>query len=358
MPEVIRVLTADDSAVMRRLLHEIISSEADLYVSASAENGEQAISMFRNERPDVVLLDVEMPNINGVQAQRSIRAMDQRVPVLMFSPATNRGGELTLEALCGGASDFLVKPPESGHAQRVITALRTGLIPLIRYWGNQSRTRAATLSRQQQLQVESETSAKSESRTYGALEIVVIASPAWGVVALHEILSRLPGDFPVPVLVVQSLPPQFMTSLVARLDRISRLSVKQAQEGTIIRRGEICLTASDLKLVVDRTADQSLLKLSVQESSEKLIGGIDVLLRSVAREYTDRALVIMLNGRTPDGFAGCRQLQQSGAQILVHDSPGSAVSELPRLITQFGLADGSVSVDQLTATIRARLKSR
>ena len=357
MPEVIRVLTADDSAVMRRLLHEIISSEADLYVAASAENGEQAISMFRAERPDVVLLDVEMPNINGVQAQRSIRAMDQRVPILMFSPATSRGGELTLEALSGGAADFLVKPPESGHAQKVISALRTGLIPLIRYWGNQSRTLAAAISHKQQLALETPTPAKSESRKYGTLEIVVIASPAWGVVALHEILSRFPGDFPVPVLVVQSLPPQFMTSLNARLDRIARLSVTEGREGTIIKPGEICLAASDLKLVVDRTADKPLLKLPVQDTAEGSIGGIDVLLSSVARQYADRALVIVLNGRTPDGFAGCRQLHQSGAQILVHDAAGSAISELRRLIAQVGLADGSVSVDQMTTAIRTRLKS-
>ncbi len=406
MSKNIRVLIADDSSVTRRILLETISAEPDLEVVGAAANGEEAIAFFRAQKPDVVLLDVDMPVINGIEALRTIRCINASVPVVMFSTLTVRGGEATLDALAAGATDYVPKPTGVGHVDKAMEYLRNEVVPKIRQWGKRHKTpkepavsmsipRNAVAVRpsgtvpavpapvpaiptpapamrpqvypetRPQIQPEIRTERPADTgriataasrRRAGQISVLAIGSSTGGPNALADVVSRLPGDLNVPVLITQHMPPVFTQLLAERLDRGARLTVREGFDGAIVRPGEVWVAPGDFHMIVARDGTNVVIKTTKAAPENSCRPAVDVLFRSVADVYGGSALAVVLTGMGKDGTAGCQKLSQLGASILVQDEASSVVWGMPRSVADAGLADAVVPLSEMHTAIMTRIR--
>lgn len=411
----IRVLIADDSTVTRRILLETLSAETDLEVVGAAANGEEAIALFRAQKPDVVLLDVDMPVINGIEALRTIRCINASVPVVMFSTLTVRGGEATLDALAAGATDYVPKPTGVGHVDKAMEYLKMEVVPRLRQWGRRQRSSsepagslptmrsadavriklppmpipgsspAPSISgsvsgfspppaqRQQPIpetrsqpgpEVRSERlsdparqNLSGNRRRSGQVSVLAIGSSTGGPNALADVVSRLPGDLNIPVLITQHMPPVFTQLLAERLDRGSRLTVREGVDGAVVRPGEVWIAPGDSHMIVAREGTSVVIRITKTPPENSCRPAVDVLFRSVAEVYGGSALAVVLTGMGKDGTAGCQKLSQLGAGILVQDEASSVVWGMPRSVAEAGLADAVVPLNEMHMAIMTRVRS-
>lgn len=384
MNNAIRVMIADDSTVTRRILGEAISRESDMMLVGAATNGEEAISLFRSHKPDVALLDVEMPVINGIEALRAIRATGSLAPVVMFSTLTVRGAEATLDALSAGATDYVAKPTGVGHVDKAIEFLRTEVIPKLRLWGTRfksQREAAAPKVQKDAVTIRSAatvtgiktpvaqqsapaTSAPAEvkrpivsgRKRTGPIGIIAVGSSTGGPNALADLIGRLPGDLAVPVVIAQHMPPIFTQLLAERLDRCSRLRVREGFDGAVLKPGEVWVAPGDFHMMVARQGTTTVLKTSQAPPENSCRPSVDVLFRSVADVYGGSALAVILTGMGKDGAAACAQLSQQGATILAQDEASSVVWGMPRAVYEAGVADAVVPLNEMHTTILTRLR--
>ncbi|HWE86359.1 MAG TPA: chemotaxis protein CheB [Terracidiphilus sp.] len=234
-----RVLIVDDSAVMRSLLRSVVSADARLEVAGTAANGADALEAVTRLKPDVMLLDVEMPVLDGLETLRRLQALGIRLPVIMCSAVTQRGARVTIEALAGGAADYVTKPAQQASREQALARLSAELVPKIHALARKPRVQAppvGVLPRATQC-------ARPETAA-----IVAIGVSTGGPAALERVLPALPSSFPLPIVVVQHMPDLFTRLLAERLDRGCRLRVREAAEGAPVRAGEIVIARGDWHL--------------------------------------------------------------------------------------------------------------
>ncbi len=347
----IRVLLADDSATVRRLLTETLSNEPDLVVCHAARDGREAVTQFSLVQPDVVVLDVEMPVMDGIEAVIAIRRIDPKVPIIMFSSLTTKGGEATLDALTHGATDFVNKPARSGHLHDAIHHIRTNLIPMVKHWGKWSQEQRSrgvhaaaslTLTRQPTASLCREplsASRRPAGNKRAALEIIAIGVSTGGPNALAEILKAIPKQFPIPIVIVQHMPPLFIGLLAERLNQICPLTVSEAVDGTPIQPGHVWVAPGDQHLVVEKQGRNARLRLDHGPAVNSCRPAVDVLFRTVADVYRDSSLAVVLTGMGQDGLEGCRHIRQRGGKVVVQDQATSVIWGMPRTVAEAGLAD-------------------
>ncbi len=378
MSKSIRVLIADDSSVTRRIVSESLSREADLKIVGAAQDGEEAIAYFRAHKPDVVLLDVDMPNINGIEALKAIRKLNDSVPVIMFSTLTVRGGEATLDALAAGATDYAAKPTGVGHLDKAMSYLKQEVVPRIRMWGSRYKVRqekAANLTPPERVNPSRDTThsrgassftvtapktpvtaATQPRRRSGPVSCLAIGASTGGPNALAELIGMLPADLGIPVLIVQHMPPVFTQLLAERLDRGSRLTVKEGFDGAVVRPGEVWVAPGDFHMVVAREGTETLLRTNKQAAENSCRPAVDVLFRSVADVYGASTLAVVLTGMGRDGTTGCQVLSKCGAAIMVQDEASSVVWGMPRSVYEAGLADSVLNLKDLASAITTRIR--
>ena len=344
----VRVLVVDDSVVIRKVLCDVLSKEADVQVVATAGDGKIALAKIAQLQPDLVTLDVEMPVMNGLQTLAELRKLYPKLPVIMFSTLTERGAAATLDALSLGASDYVTKPSNTSP-EGAIEAVHSQLVPKIKALGPKTAAKPATPAPAPRPMVRVKRPANAR------VEIVTIGTSTGGPNALAEVLPRIPKDFPVPIVVVQHMPPLFTRLLAERLASRSEIPIEEGSPGTTLTPGRCWIAPGNFHMTVKRAGVNSRLDLNQDAPENSCRPAVDVLFRSVAAVYGPNALALVMTGMGADGVIGARQIRQAGGEVIIQDEASAVVWGMPGLVYAAGQADGVYPLDQLALEITRRV---
>ncbi len=298
--------------------------------------------------PDLVILDVEMPEMDGLTALAEIRKIYPKLPVIMFSALTERGAAATLDALAPGATDYFAKPTTVGGLDESLEVIREQLIPEIK-----------TLCAKPEPKPPAPAQARPQRRTAAGpalVEVVAIGVSTGGPNALSEIFAGLPRDFPVPILIVQHMPPMFTRLLAERLSSHSAIRVQEAFPGAVLQPGTAWIAPGDYHMTVVRDGTQARLLIHQEPPENSCRPAADVLFRSVAAAYGSGALTVVLTGMGQDGLRGCEAIDQAGGQILAQDEATSVVWGMPGFVARAGLADRVLPLSLIADEIVKRVR--
>ena len=346
-----RILIVDDSAVMRSLLRAVISCDAGLEVIGTAADGKAALSEIETLHPDLVLLDVEMPVMDGLVTLRKLRERGHRMPGIMCSSLTQRGAKVTIEALACGASDYVAKPEGQSGREAFMRALSHDLIPKIH---------ALTTHLHAALPAAARAPLLAPMAPFKATPIVstptvlVIGVSTGGPSALDILLPGLPANFPLPVLLVQHMPELFTKLLAERLNSRCPLQVREAAEGEPVRAGSIYIARGNWHMEVHVGARMGLpatLRMNQGALENHCRPSVDVLFRSAAAVYGAGVLAVVLTGMGSDGMLGARIIREHGGSVLAQDQASSTVWGMPGAVTAAGLAHSVLPLNAIAAEI-------
>jgi two-component system, chemotaxis family, protein-glutamate methylesterase/glutaminase len=355
-----RILIVDDSVVMRTLLRSVVSADVSLEVAGTAADGESALQAIERLRPDLVLLDVEMPVMDGLTTLRRLRTRGHHVPVIMCSALTQRGARVTIEALACGAADYVTKPAGQPDRESALRALAQDLIPKIKALTSRLAPARNLFAGPSGVV----TTLGPAKQNLGAPGVLAIAASTGGPAALDVVLPALPAGFPLPVLVVQHMPELFTALLAERLNRSCRLKVREAEEGAPLSAGTISIARGNWHLEVVAATSATLprsnrpgsgrpptLHLSQGAPENHCRPSANVLFRSAAGVYGGRVLGVVLTGMGSDGLAGCRILRNAGCLVLAQDEATSIVWGMPGAVATAGLANRVLPLNAIGAEI-------
>ncbi|MEV0570655.1 chemotaxis response regulator protein-glutamate methylesterase [Dactylosporangium sp. NPDC050588] len=387
----ISVLVVDDSVVVRRLITDALSDDPEIRVVGTAPNGKVALTKIEQLRPDLVTLDIEMPIMDGLETLRAIRALYARLPVIMFSTLTAAGATATLDALSAGASDYVTKPANVGSVAESIRSVREQIIPRIHALCGGRRTALAparppigigpnigpntrvfgagtavapplarpggnalpTVTRPPATAPPTSAPVRTAPRS-DRVEVVTIGCSTGGPDALTTVVRALPANLPVPVVVVQHMPPVFTKMFADRLDRTAALTVVEATGDMAVRPGTVYIAPGDFHLEVHRRGTEVITKLNTGPPENFCRPAVDVLFRSVARTYGGATLAIILTGMGQDGKRGAEQLRTTGAEIVVQDEATSVVWGMPGAVATAGLAHAVLPLGEIAQHLISR----
>ncbi|WPN48786.1 chemotaxis response regulator protein-glutamate methylesterase [Pseudomonas sp. P8_241] len=367
----VKVLVVDDSGFFRRRVSEILSADSNIQVVGTATNGKEAIDQALALKPDVITMDYEMPMMDGITAVRHIM---QRcpTPVLMFSSLTHEGARVTLDALDAGAVDFLPKNFEdiSRNPEKVKQLLCEKILSISR-----SNRRVSTYSAPAPVHAPAPAPAPAPSsigsyassvparpvptpvpaRSHApapsspapkrkAYKLLAIGTSTGGPVALQRVLTQLPANFPAPIVLIQHMPAAFTKAFAERLDKLCRISVKEAEDGDILRPGLALLAPGGKQMMVD---GRGAVKILPGDERLNYKPCVDITFGSAAKTYGDKVLAVVLTGMGADGREGARLLKQGGSTIWAQDEASCVIYGMPMAIVKAELADAVYSLDEI-----------
>jgi two-component system chemotaxis response regulator CheB len=371
----ISVLIVDDSALMRNLIGHMVSDTPGLVVADKAMNGKFALDKIPRVNPDVIVLDLEMPEMNGIEFLKERKKRDIKIPVVILSSIARRGAEITMEALSLGASDFIQKP--SGSESEDIHVVKKFLVEMLLGYGSSYRKsqgkkvlapaeyspkpqQATTQGRDLLTNLSMGIGAASQAepakpptplRKPGKTEIIAIGISTGGPDALRVVFSQLDADLKVPILVVQHMPPGFTSEFAKSLDRICPLDVKEAEDGDAVQPGRILIAQGNKHLEVERRSLNPVARLS----DAPLVSGhrpsADVLFASVAMTYQNHALGVIMTGMGRDGAQQLGTIYKEGGMTLGQDEASAVVYGMPRVAYEFGHVQEQVSLQKMARRI-------
>ena len=334
----IRVLIADDSAVMRSLLRMVFEANPSLEIVAAASNGLEALAEFDRLGPDLVLLDIEMPGMNGLAVLKEIRARNRRLPVIMCSTLTWRGARTTLDALSLGATDYVTKPFEQKGFRDAIGALARDLLPkiLALFPDRPARVEPPRLAAR----------AGTPPLAIAAPRVVVVGVSTGGPSALERLLSKIPATFPLPILIVQHMPRIFTGLLAERLNSQCAIRVREAAAEVRPEPGVVDIAPGDWHMELSRDFR---IQLNQEDLENFCRPSVDVLFRTAALATAGRLLGVILTGMGSDGLAGCRAVRAAGGAVIVQDAATSVIWGMPGAVANAGLANKILPLDALAS---------
>ena len=336
----IKVLVVDDSIVMRRIISDILSKDEEIEVVGAARNGAEALEMVRELDPDVVTMDIEMPVMDGLTALQHIMAESPR-PVVMLSSMDKRQADITLKSLDMGAVDFISKT--SGSLSLDLERTGEDIIAKVK-----AAAKAAILPLP--------AADKAKPVPIPALSgdwLVIIGSSPGGPKALPEVLSRLPANLPAAVLIVQHMPEGFTRSFAERLNWVSPLEVKEAEEGEEMKQGKVYLAQGNKHLILDGKR----LRLDDGPKVNYVRPAIDVLMKSAAPIYGPRTIGVILTGMGSDGAEGMKCIKRNGGKTIAQSEETCVVYGMPKAVVESGAADRVVPLEEIAQTITVMIST-
>ncbi|MDR7056138.1 chemotaxis response regulator protein-glutamate methylesterase [Pseudomonas koreensis] len=368
----VKVLVVDDSGFFRRRVSEILSSDPSIQVVGTATNGKEAIDQAMALKPDVITMDYEMPMMDGITAVRHIM---QRcpTPVLMFSSLTHEGARVTLDALDAGAVDFLPKNFEDisrnpdkvkqllcekvhsiSRSNRRFSAYSAPApaaapaptpAPAASSYGSHTSHSSAVPARPAPAPARaSAASASSPAPKRKAYKLVAIGTSTGGPVALQRVLTQLPANFPAPIVLIQHMPAAFTKAFAERLDKLCRISVKEAEDGDILRPGLALLAPGGKQMMID---GRGAVKILPGDERLNYKPCVDITFGSAAKSYGDKVLAVVLTGMGADGREGARLLKQGGSSVWAQDEASCVIYGMPMAIVKADLADAVYGLDDI-----------
>jgi two-component system chemotaxis response regulator CheB len=347
----IRILIVDDSVVIRRLLSDTLSGDPALEVVATASDGRIALAKISLLKTDLITLDIEMPVMDGLETLVEIRKLYPKLPVIMFSTLTERGAAATLDALAAGASDYATKPSNTGSPAVAIERIRTELIRKIKALCGIAPLKLPPLPGFRP-------AVKVRLRSDARIEIVAIGTSTGGPNALTALLPQLPADFPVPIVIVQHMPPLFTRLLAERLNALARLEVQEGKAGQKLQRGQVWIAPGDHHMTVIRKGTEFVLGINHDAQENSCRPAVDVLFRSVAQTYGANVLAVVLTGMGADGTRGSADIREAGGGVIVQDEASSVVWGMPGNVVAASLADHIYPLGGIASEVVRRVSMR
>ena len=355
----LRVLVVDDTVVFRRAVTDALTGEPGVEVVGAASNGKLALARIAALQPDLVTLDIEMPEMNGLEVLQSISAANLKVGVVVLSSLTTRGGEMTLKALELGAFDFLTKP-DSGGAADSVGLLRSRLVPLIRAFERRREIRSIlnggpSADRPVLHNSAGVVPARTPSRALPSF--VLIGVSTGGPVALSKVLPALPGNLGVPVFIVQHMPKLFTAPLAASLAAKSALRVKEGVDGevAVANHAYIAPGGAQMKLAPGSRGEVTI-RITDDPPENNCRPSVDYLFRSAALHFPGRAVAAILTGMGSDGTAGLRMLKRGGCYAIAQDEASCVVFGMPKEAIATGLVDTVEPLEGIAGAIVRSLR--
>ncbi|MAL98557.1 protein-glutamate methylesterase/protein-glutamine glutaminase [Hydrocarboniclastica marina] len=380
----VSVLVVDDSGFFRKRLTEILNGVEGIRVIGTASNGREGIEQVARLRPDVVTMDYEMPVMNGIAAVREIMRTCP-TPVLMFSSLTYEGARVTLDALEAGAVDFLPKNFEeitssSSELQRIlarrildVARSRVGQGKSVRP-GVSENAPAEVPAQQHPVQPAARkdtrpTPQPQEHKTAAVRQpasgrapaarparvtppasycVVAIGTSTGGPVALQRVLTRLPANFPVPIVLVQHMPATFTPAFADRLDKMCQIEVRQAENGDELRPGVALLAPGGSQMMVEKKGRYGQVRILPADNRVNYKPSVDITFGSLARAWPGKTLAVILTGMGADGREGCRMMKESGSVVWAQDEKTSVIYGMPMAVAQAGLVDEVLPLDSVS----------
>ncbi len=348
----IRVLIVDDSVVIRRLVTLALEEEPTVEIVGTASNGAVALKMLAQSRPDLITLDIEMAEMDGLQMLCELRKTHsyKDVRVIMFSTLTERGATATFEALSNGADDYVSKASNEGSLDKSMLSLRRELIPKIKQFFDLQ----GEVSPPRLISAPLPPLAMTKSVSRSNAQVVVIGVSTGGPSALNEVIPLFPATFPLPILIVQHMPPVFTRLLAERLQSRSMLKVHEATEGMVVRAGSVLIAPGDYHMHVVREGTEVKVRLDQGAMENSCRPAVDVLFRSAAQLYGHSTLAIMLTGMGFDGLKGTELLKKQGAHIIAQDEASSVVWGMPGAVVTAGLANEVLPLSEIVPSVLLR----
>jgi two-component system chemotaxis response regulator CheB len=365
MDDTLRILVVDDSALYRQLVRNVLREVPQVEVVGAAKCGTEALSQIEELKPDLISLDVQMPDINGIDVLRALKKARSKTRAIMLSSLTANGAQVTTDALLEGAFDFIHKPSGmDANANRKtllhelaekIAAFRASRGPASRRTTSisaSSGTAELALPRKPTEDLESSIGEKS----HVPYEAIVIGTSTGGPVALKEVLTAFPGDLPVPIFVVQHMPAQYTNSLAQRLNESSAIEIVEGVDGMVVDAGFAYIAPGGRQMKVERRGHKCIIRITDDPPENRCRPAVDYLFRSAAEVYHGRLVAVIMTGMGRDGAEGCREIKRLGGFVYTQHADGCTVYGMPKAVVEEKLSDRVVSLERIAAAVTQRVQ--
>ena len=382
----VKVLVVDDSSFFRRRVSEIINQDPSLEVIDTAQNGREAVDKALRLQPDVITMDIEMPVMDGISAVREIMAKCP-TPILMFSSLTHDGAKATLDALDAGALDFLPKKfediardkeeaikllqqrvkaiarrrlfmstPRPAPTSHLSTSSSPSSTPAVGQGFTSSRVFASSAERAAAPAIPAPSAAPVHFKKSGKnYQLLAIGTSTGGPVALQAVLTQLPANFPYPILLIQHMPATFTAAFAARLNGLCQISVKEAEDGDLLRPGAAYLAPGGKQMMLDGRGSSARIRIIEGNDKVNYKPCVDITFASLAKSHADKVLAVVLTGMGADGRDGARLLKDQGSTIWAQDEASCVVYGMPQAVAKAGIASESLPLDKIAQRIMVEI---
>jgi two-component system chemotaxis response regulator CheB len=365
----LKVLIVDDTIVYRKIVSDVLSDLPHVEVVGSAHNGKAAITKIASLKPDLLTLDIEMPEMNGLEVLEFIKDKGIDVGAIMLSTLTHEGGEMTMKALDLGAFDFILKPQEGNMAENTQTLKKT-IVPILKAFSRRNEIKhllngkidSKTVSKEDKLLSTSDQVVQRMNTITGRLrqkaEIVAIGISTGGPKALAQMMPSLPSNLGAPILIVQHMPPMFTTSLAKSLDAKCSIEVREAKDGEPVLSNVAFIApgGKQMKIMAGADGKTRVIKITDDPPENNCKPSADYLFRSIAHHYVGRATGVIMTGMGSDGFLGLELMKRTGSTIIAQNDETSVVYGMPKKPIDAGIVDIIAPLDMIASEICLTVK--